>query len=220
MTLFWIRDSLLSLAAAVALSATGLSQQPVPEQIGTSGETEPKPLRVLFLGHADEKHHPSSTLLPLLAAPLARRGIQLTHVMTPEEALTSAKLAHYDALMIYANHKTITPEQEQALLDFVEGGKGVVAIHCASFMFTDSPRYIPLIGGQFLRHGTGEFTAEIVAPDHPAIKGVKPFKTWDETYVHTRHNPVDRTVLMERVDEHGREPYTWVRTQGKGRVRA
>ncbi len=165
-----------------------------------------------------QEHHPSSTLLPLLAAPLARRGIQLTYVMTPEEALTPEKLRHYDALMIYANHKTITPDQEKALLDFVEGGKGVVAIHCASFMFTESEHYIPLIGGQFLRHGTGEFTAEIVNAEHPAIKGVKPFKTWDETYVHTRHNTVNRTVLMERVDEEGREPYTWVRTQGQGRV--
>ena len=42
--------------------------------------------------------------------------------------------------------------------------------------------------------------------------------TWDETYVHTKHNTADRTVLMERVDAQGREPWTWVRTQGKGRV--
>ena len=75
-----------------------------------------------------------------------------------------------------------------------------------------------MVGGQFQQHGTGEFTAEIVAPDHPVMKGLTPFTTWDETYVHTRHNPVDRTVLMERVDDEGREPYTWVRTQGKGRV--
>jgi putative membrane-bound dehydrogenase-like protein len=187
-------------------------------QTAARAEAGARPLRILFLGHDQERHHPSGALLPLLAAPLARRGIQLTHVMTPEEALTPEKLAHYDALMIYANHKTLTPDQERALLEFVEGGKGVVAIHCASFMFTESPHYIPLIGGQFLRHGTGEFTAEIVNPDHPAIQGLKPFKTWDETYVHTRHNPVDRTVLMERVDQEGREPYTWVRTQGKGRV--
>ena len=40
---------------------------------------------------------------------------------------------------------------------------------------------------------------------------------WDETYVHTKHNP-DRTVLMERVDDEGREPWTWVRTHGKGRI--
>ena len=217
-TLSWIRDSSLPRAGAWALVLAIVCGVPLNTGASAESDADARPLRVLFLGHAQERHHPSATLLPLLAAPLARRGIQLTHVMTPEEALAPEKLAHYDALMIYANHKTITPDQEKALLDFVEGGKGVVAIHCASFMFTESERYIPLIGGQFLRHGTGEFTAEIVNPDHPAVKGLKPFKTWDETYVHTRHNPVDRTVLMERVDGEGREPYTWVRTQGKGRV--
>ena len=214
--MFRLRASSVPLACVVAIWVASLSSAQM--QTGARAEAGARPLRVLFLGHDQERHHPSGALLPLLAAPLARRGIQLTHVMTPEEALTPEKLAHYDALMIYANHKTLTPDQERALLEFVEGGKGVVAIHCASFMFTESPRYIPLIGGQFLRHGTGEFTAEIVNPDHPAIQGLKPFKTWDETYVHTRHNPVDRTVLMERVDQEGREPYTWVRTQGKGRV--
>ena len=63
-------------------------------------------------------------LFPLLAAPLARRGIQMTHVNTPAEALVADKLAHYDGIVIYGNHETITPEQEQALVDFVEGGKG------------------------------------------------------------------------------------------------
>jgi putative membrane-bound dehydrogenase-like protein len=189
-------------------------------QAGSSPVASPgaaRPIRVLFLGH-DREHHPSSTLVPLIASPFARRGIQITYVMTLEEALTPEKLAHYDALMIYANHKTITPAQEKALVDFVEGGRGLVAIHCASAMFTESPRYIPLVGGEFARHGTGEFSSEIVQPSHPVMQGLTPFTTWDETYVHKRHNPTDRTVLMERVDAEGREPYTWVRTQGKGRV--
>ena len=119
--------------------------------------------------------------------------------------------------MIYANHKAITPEQEEALLDFVEGGKGLVAVHCASAMFTESDRTSRSSAESSSATATG-VRAQIVAPGHPAIEGVKPFKTWDETYVHTKHNPVDRTVLMERVDEQGREPYTWVRTHGKGRV--
>lgn len=157
-------------------------------------------------------------LMPILAAPLARKGIQLTHVATPDEALTPETLARYDALMIYANHKTLTPGQEQALVNFVESGKGLVALHCASAMFTDAPRYIPLVGGEFQRHGIGEFSTEILQPAHPVVRGLEPFTTWDETYVHTRHNTTDRTVLMERVDAEGREPYTWVRTQGKGRV--
>jgi putative membrane-bound dehydrogenase-like protein len=208
------------LAAAIAAATTAIlpAQRPTPAAARAASTPEqPRPLRLLFLGH-DKEHHPSGKLLPLIAAPLARRGIQFTHVSTPEEALDPAVLAHYDGLVLYANHTEITPAQEQAFVDFVEGGKAIIAIHCASFMFTKAPRYIPIIGGQFLRHGTGEFTAEIIAPDHPVMKGLTPFQTWDETYVHTRHNPVDRTVLMERVDTEGREPYTWVRTQGKGRV--
>ncbi|MDQ3346329.1 MAG: ThuA domain-containing protein [Acidobacteriota bacterium] len=120
--------------------------------------------------------------------------------------------------MVYGNHKAMTAEQEQALVAFVESGHGLVALHSASDAFTSSDKYLSLIGGQMQRHGSGEFTAAILQPRHPVMQGVEPFATWDETYVHTRHNPVDRTVLMERVDAQGREPWTWVRTQGKGRV--
>jgi type 1 glutamine amidotransferase len=49
------------------------------------------------------------------------------------------------------------------------------------------------------------------------LDGIQPFQVWDETHVHTKINP-DKTVLMERVDDSGREPWTWVREQGKGRV--
>jgi type 1 glutamine amidotransferase len=42
--------------------------------------------------------------------------------------------------------------------------------------------------------------------------------SWDETYVHTKHNPVNRTVLEVRRENGHDEPWTWVRTYGKGRV--
>jgi putative membrane-bound dehydrogenase-like protein len=180
--------------------------------------TAGRPLRVLFLGQDIERPHNPAKMFPILAAPLARRGIQLTYVATPAEALDAAKLTHYDALMLFGNHTAITPGQETALIDFVEGGKGLIALHSASAEFTSSDRFISMVGGQFLRHGAGDFTAEIVQPAHPLMQGLQPFETWDETYVHTKHNPLDRTVLMERVDAAGREPWTWVRTQGKGRV--
>ena len=44
------------------------------------------------------------------------------------------------------------------------------------------------------------------------MQGFKGFESWDETYVHTKHNTENRTVLEMR----DTEPYTWVRTQGKG----
>ena len=173
-------------------------------------------MKVLFLGHHSE-HHNSAKFEPMLADGARARGhLPSTYTEDPAD-LNAAKLAQFDALMIYANHTTITPDQEKALLDYVEGGKAFLPIHAASFCFQNSPAYIALVGAQFQKHGTGEFTAEIVKPDHPVMAGLQPFQVWDETYVHTKHNS-DRTVLMERVDDAGREPWTWVRTQGKGRV--
>ena len=180
-----------------------------------ASSAQPKRIELLFLGH-NSRHHDSARYAPMLKEAIAADGITLTYTADPND-LSPEKLSGYDALMIYANHTKIAPEQEKALLDFVAGGKGFLPIHSASFCFQNSPEYIALVGAQFQRHGTGEFTAEIVEPDHPTLKGITPFQVWDETYVHTKHN-TDRTVLMERVDAEGREPWTWVRAHGKGRV--
>ena len=201
--------SLKRLAPVVALALVLAAALP-RAQAGAAA-----PVKVLFLGHHSE-HHNSAKFEPMLATALAAEKISFDYSEDPAD-LNAAKLAQYDALMIYANHTTITPDQEKSLLDFVEGGKAFLPIHAASFCFQNSPAYIALVGAQFQKHGTGEFTAEIVKPDHPVMKGLQPFQVWDETYVHTKHNQ-DRTVLMERVDAAGREPWTWVRTQGKGRV--
>lgn len=120
--------------------------------------------------------------------------------------------------MIYANTTRITSDQEKTLLDFVEGGKGLIAIHCASYCFLNSPRYVELVGAQFLRHGTGTFRTTVAAPEHPVMKGFSGFESWDETYVHTKHHDLSRAILEYRLEGTTREPWTWVRTQGKGRV--
>lgn len=176
---------------------------------------KPRTVDVLFLGH-NSKHHDSARFGPMLFSALEPEGITFTYTADPND-LNPATLAKFDALMIYANHDTIAPEQEKALLDFVAGGKAFLPIHAASYCFRNSPAYVELVGAQFQKHGTGEFTAEIVKPDHPVVEGIQPFQVWDETYVHTKHNQ-DRIVLMERVDASGREPWTWVRTHGQGRV--
>ena len=112
----------------------------------------------------------------------------------------------------------ITPEQEKALLDFVEGGKGFIPLHCASYCFLNSPKYIDLVGAQFQKHGTGTFRTTIAEPNHPILKGFTGFESWDETYVHTKHNEKNRTVLEYRTEGKNKEPWTWVRQQGNGRV--
>jgi len=196
------RRSFLAAGAAVVLIAASSF---------LGAQTAGPGVKILFLGHHSE-HHNSAKFEPMLASALASEGITFTYTEDPAD-LNPAKLAQFDALLIYANHTTIAPEQEKALLEYVEGGKAFLPIHCASFCFQNSPAYIALVGAQFQKHGTGEFTAEIVKPDHPVMAGLTPFQVWDETYVHTKHNP-DRLVLMERVDAAGREPWTWVRNQG------
>lgn len=172
-------------------------------------------LKVLFLG--DKGHHQPAERFAILQPALAKRGIELTYSDKMGD-LNDETLAKYDALVIYANTEKIEPQQEQALLDYVESGKGFVPLHCASFCFLNSPKYIALVGAQFQKHGTGVFRTTLAETSHPLVKGYQGFESWDETYVHTKHNERDRTILEYRVDDQAREPWTWVRTQGKGRV--
>src|SRR6476660_2908899 len=87
------------------------------------------PIKVLFLGTDEETPHNPSKMFPLLAAPLARRGIQLTYGGTATEVLEPSKLGYYDAVMIYGDKVTLSAAQQQALDAFVNGGHGVVALH-------------------------------------------------------------------------------------------
>ena len=181
------------------------------------------PIRVLFLGHESE-HHNSNQFYPMLSRALGRDAIYFDYMTSVEEALGDAKrLAKFDALLLYANHARIEPHQWANLKNYVERGGGFVPVHCASWCFANEPDFDQLVGGRFKSHQGAEFTARIVKPKHPALKDVKAFTAWDETYFHHNHNTKNRTVLMVRDavkgDPHTEpEPWTWVRTQGKGRI--
>ena len=184
---------------------------------------ESKPLRVLFLGH-ESKHHNSNEYYPMLAKALGRDAIYFDYVTTPNQALEDADyLGRFDVLLLYANHPRITPKQWRNLSSYVRGGGGFVPVHCASWCFSNESGFDQLVGGRFKSHQGANFTARIVKKGHPALAGVKEFEAWDETYFHHKHNEKDRTVLMVRDampgDPHTKpEPWTWIRTEGKGRV--
>lgn len=196
------------LAAALALGGLTPAAQ-------RAGAADPPKLNVLFLG--DNGHHRPADRFAQLQPVFAARNIALTYTDKLDD-LNPKTLAGYDGLVVYANHEKITPGQEQALLDYVASGKGFVPVHCASFCFLNSPKYIALVGAQFRSHGTGTFRTDVVKPDHPLVKGFQGFGSWDETYVHHKHNDKDRTVLEVRTDGDLKEPWTWTRTEGKGRV--
>lgn len=196
---------LLALGACVAFAAESLAQIPAAEP----------PVKVLFLG--DQGHHQPAERCAQLQPVLAPRGIELVYTDRIGD-ITPETLAAYDALAVYGNIDNLPPAVEAAILEFVRSGKGLVPLHCASYCFRNSPAWIDLVGAQFQKHGVGEFRTVNLAPGHPIMEGFSGFKSWDETYVHTKHNDRGRTILEERVEGDHHEPWTWVRTEGKGRV--
>ena len=178
-------------------------------------DDQPRRIELLFLGHASEHHH-SRKYVPILMSALSKDGINITYTEDVND-LNSEKLSMYDGLILYANHEKITGPHVQSLLDYVADGHAFLPIHCASFCFNESEDYIDLVGGQFKSHGKGIFTGEIVNMEHPIMESFEEFSTWDETYVHDKIAD-DITVLMERVEGDHREPWTWVKEYGKGKI--
>lgn len=172
-------------------------------------------LRILFLG--DRGHHQPAERAHAALAPLRARGIDLFYSERLDD-LRPEMLARHDGLLLYANHTELTPAREKALLDYVAAGGGFAPIHCASACFGNSDPFIELVGARFARHDAGVFRTTITATDHPLMAGLGPHESWDETYVHDRHNDVGRTILAVREEGGQREPWTWVRTHGEGRV--
>jgi putative membrane-bound dehydrogenase-like protein len=175
----------------------------------------PRRLELLFLGHKS-KHHDSEKLADLFTKEYFKAGINITYTTEPND-LNDATLQPYDGLILYANYDTISQSQASALLNFVRSGKGFIPLHSASFCFRNSPEVVEMIGGQFKSHRFDTFSTVIVKPEHPVMKGITPFVTRDETYVHDKISK-NIEVLTERVEGTHHEPYTWVRPYGKGRV--
>ncbi|MCO6457660.1 MAG: ThuA domain-containing protein, partial [Pirellulaceae bacterium] len=202
----WRRIIVLSCAALLLASASGVRAA--------------EPLRLLFLG--DNGAHQPARRFQELAPALEKRQIQL-HYTDRVSDLNPQTLGQYDGLIVYANIDRIEPEQARALLDYVAGGKGFIPLHSASFCFRNNAEVIALIGAQFKRHGAGVFTTEAAETDHPIMRGFGGLTSWDESYIHELHNERDRVVLEYRAEgpqEEGRqrEPWTWIRTHGQGRV--
>ena len=183
----------------------------------------PRRLEILFLG--DNGHHRPIERVPMAMSALGPKGINFTY-SDNLNSLNKKYLDLFDAVLLYANWDSIPPPQEKALIDYVASGKGLIAVHCASYCFRNSPELVKMMGGQFWRHTWDTIRPIWTRPDHPAIMGTQAFKTLDETYLHSKLQ-ADNLVLTEREIQPDQykdkpnqktEPYTWVRTHGQGRV--
>ena len=154
--------------------------------------------------------------------------------------LSADNLKQYDAILLNSTtHLTLNPEQKQALLDFVNQGKGLIGIHAASDNFSDWPDGAALIGGLFDEHpwtAGGTWAFKLNDPSHPLNQsfGGKGFILKDEiyqikgTYSHATHRELISLDMSDARNQKGNMqkvhrtdgdfPVAWLKRTGQGRV--
>lgn len=189
----------------------------------------PDGAKVLLLSGGQRQHHGYREQAFYLSAALEDTGrYQVTQ--TEEAAvLETPAMEKYDLMIVMADRRDdefkFSPEQQQAIFDFVRDGGGYVSIHAADNAAADwSPEFRKMLGAVFSHFGLpdgkvrkGDYTVKIADPSNPVAKGLKDFELKDELYYHLQIEDDVKplaTVEFEGVDW----PVAWTRTYGKGRV--
>jgi putative membrane-bound dehydrogenase-like protein len=184
--------------------------------LGAFPATAGERLEILFLGD-DRGLQPIERYRELKQA-LGQQGFNLTFIENLNE-ITRERLDLYDALIVYASHEA--EKLPEAIVPWVRDGGAVVALSNASANFQPSPEWFQLLGGRLDKHGEAEFSPQVVETDHPITKDLPEFEARDRALTH-RDLSADRQVLQVREPvipgETGPQPWTWIRTEGKGRV--
>jgi type 1 glutamine amidotransferase len=152
----------------------------------------------------------------LRRALMALPGYRLQRVPTLE-SLPHLPPSTFRAIVLYVHHTTLSPVALEALEGFLQAGGGLLAIHSASASFREEPRYIHILGGQFVDHGpVEEFVVQPDLPQDAVFGPMTSFTVRDELYRHD-YDAANRIHFYTTVSGE-REPVVWTRHQGKGRV--
>jgi len=121
----------------------------------------------------------------------------------------------------------LSQRARDSIAAFVDGGGGLVAMHCALASFRSFYDWRLMIGGWVPAHEPyGTYEVRTVG-SHPILTGVpQAFSVTDEPY-YVDERQSDSTVLVETTrslvnldggSRAGLEPHVWTRTRGAGRI--
>lgn len=134
----------------------------------------------------------------------------------------------YDVLVLYDMIQQLDDVQRKNLRDFVEAGKGVVALHNSIADFNDwTWWWHDVVGGRYLLKPDAGMPASTykhdveqaisVVADHPVTHGLPPFHLADETY-HGMWISPDVEVLLRSDAPTSDGPVAWISPYRKSRV--
>jgi type 1 glutamine amidotransferase len=113
----------------------------------------------------------------------------------------------------------MTPEQERAVVAFVEAGGGFLNLHNAMGLYPANGPYLNLVGGRYIGHGPLErFQVEVVDSAHPITRGVDSFFVADEQHTPPYDEGRVHILLRNRSDAGKTAAAGWIREQGRGRL--
>ncbi len=205
-----------------------------------------KRLRALIL--SGRNNHDWRSTTPFLRKALESTGRFDVRVNEEPAGLTARTLSGYDVLVLDYNGPRWGMEAEAAVTHFVRAGKGLVAVHGASYAFSgleilgdahvptgvrEAPwhEYADMIGATWVEgagktgHGRRHvFTTRFVDSAHPIAAGMgETFLANDELYHRLKFRPGARVLATAHDDvETGGtghdEPVLWTVSFGSGRV--
>lgn len=111
-----------------------------------------------------------------------------------------------------------TSDQVSSLVDWIQRGGALVALHASSVCGVKNRKMRRLLGGFFIMHPPGilSFTVTPASRDHPITRGLEAFEVSDEFYVQSHDETVE--IHMTAVYQDISHPMVWSRVEGKGRV--
>ena len=217
-------------------------------QAQAPSQPAPEPLPVLILTGQRDRYHDFKDTTARIRGILEETGRFTVKVNEEPRGLSAATLSPYLAIIInYMDsgqpEKRFGPASEQALLDYVSHGGGLILLHASLGSFRTWPEYEKLAGGVYRpghgRHGARQdIPVRIEAPDHPVMRGLRSplihyadelyagmlfpgvagftllASAWDD---HSLYKPADRARL---VGPGAQVPVVWTVSFGKGRVYA
>jgi type 1 glutamine amidotransferase len=186
-----------------------------------------QPHALVLIG--DRFHEPGHIVAGL--APVFQATGVAPHFTVDVQALTARNLARVRLLVVLRDGMLwpegpdqpyriwMTPEQEKAVVDFVESGGGFLNLHNSMGLYPENGPYLKLVGGRYIGHGPLErFRVEVVDRDHPVTRGVEDYFAADEQHTPPWDENKVRLLLRSRSDEGQTAAAGWAYEPGRGRL--
>jgi len=162
--------------AAAAFAVTDAEMTKMREAMPEKPVVQPqKPRTLLVFNLSNGFKHSSipywAKALDIMAEKTGAFAVEHSEDMA---VFTDESLSRFDAVCFNNTTKLVFDDaQKAALMDFVQGGKGIVGIHAATDNFYEWPEAAEMMGGIFQGHpwnASGTWAIKLDEPDHPLLK--------------------------------------------------